>query len=94
MDVAQHELLNHFINDQVVLHQQKIMVKEPCTIRTETGMKEGGRMVIITDRAYCTKTMETSIQAYGMIIMMGKKKLTTRTERSIQDNRKLKLSET
>ena len=61
------------------------MVKEPCTMKTEAGMKEGGRMVGIKDREHTTQNMETSIQANG-IIGKDQQKLSARTERSIQDN--------
>ena len=35
---------------------------------------------------FYTQKMETSIQAYGLIVMKDKEKLTTRTERSMRDN--------
>ena len=67
------------------------MAKEPCTMKTEVGMKEGGRMVGIKDREHTTQKMETSIQANGMI-GKDKEKLNTRTERSIQDTEMVVIS--
>ena len=60
---------------------------EECDITdtTETGMKEGGRVIVITDREHNTQRMETSIQANRMVITKGKEKLTTRTELNIRD---------
>ena len=53
-------------------------------MKTEVGMKEGGRMVGIKDSEHTIQKMETSIQANGMI-GKDKEKLNTKTERSIQD---------
>ena len=60
---------------------------EECDITdtTETGMKEGGRVIVITDKEHNTQRMETSIQANRMVITKGKEKLTTRTELNIRD---------
>ena len=61
-----------------------MMVKELSTM-TIASMKESGRITESMAREHTTDTMETSIQANGMI-KKDKEKLTTRTELSMQVN--------
>ena len=92
--IAEEEVSN--IMETTILESGKKaerMVKEHITTTTETGMKEAGGIVRNMDRQQCT-SMETSIQANGMVITKGKEKLATRTELNISPPVQLDLDST